>query len=238
MKILGLTGSIAMGKSTTGAMLRRAGCAVHDADQAVHRILRQDRAVQGRIEDRFPGTVIGGAVDRARLGQRVFGDPAALRALEAILHPVVGAAAGRFLRIARRAGRAVAVLDIPLLFETGGESRCDAVLVVDAPVWLQRQRALARPGMTGAKLAAIQAQQMPSAEKRKLARFVISSALGRAYAWRCLSRVLRRLRAMPAPRRAHPAYRARVAKATAKRMPLHARNRPRYRNNRPRSRQR
>lgn len=176
MIVLGLTGSIGMGKSTTAKMFRDAGVPVHDSDEAVHRLYAGAAALL--IEREFPGTVDNGVVDRARLSGHVLGDAQAIRRLEAIVHPMVRADADAFLAGQRAAGRPLAVLDIPLLFETGGRDRVDKVLVVTAPASVQRQRVLSRPGMTEAKLAAILAKQVPDAEKRKMADFVIDTGQG------------------------------------------------------------
>lgn len=188
MKILGLTGSIGMGKSTAAAMLRRMGVPVHDADATVHRLFAPGGAAVGPVGAAFPGMVVDGAVDRAALGRRVFGDPAALKRLEAIVHPLVRAAERAFLERHARRGTRLVALDIPLLFETGGERRCDKVAVVTCPAFLQAQRVLRRPGMTRDKLAAIRRQQMPDHDKRQRADFIIPTGIGRAAA-------LRRLRA-------------------------------------------
>ena len=176
MIVLGLTGSIGMGKSTTAKMFRDAGVPVHDSDEAVHRLYAGAAALL--IEREFPGTVDNGVVDRARLSGHVLGDAQAIRRLEAIVHPMVRADADAFLARQRAAGRPLAVRDIPLLFETGGRDRVDKVLVVTAPASVQRQRVLSRPGMTEAKLAAILAKQVPDAEKRKMADFVIDTGQG------------------------------------------------------------
>jgi len=178
MIILGLTGSIGMGKSTTAAMFAALGVPVHSADEAVHRLYSGLAAPL--IEARFPGTLAGGSVDRAALGARVIGDAAALRDLEAIVHPLVREEEARFLRAAREAGARLAVLDIPLLFETGGETRVDRTLVVTAPPEVQRARVLARPGMTVERFEAILAKQMPDAEKRQRADFVVDTGAGLA----------------------------------------------------------
>ena len=146
MFILGLTGSIGMGKSTTAKFFAEAGVPVHDADAVVHRLYEGEATPQ--IEAAFPGTTKDGKVDRAKLAERVLGNDAAIKKLEAIVHPLVAAARDRFLAEAERSGASVAVLDIPLLFETGGEKRCDAVVVVSAPAEVQRARAFERPGMT------------------------------------------------------------------------------------------
>jgi len=176
MIVLGLTGSIGMGKSTTAKMFAEAGVPVHDSDEAVHRLY--SGAAAPLVEAAFPGTVVDGVVDRAKLGARVLGDAAALKRLEAIIHPLVRADADAFLAMHRNAGESIAVLDIPLLFETGGRGRVDKVVVVTAPAEVQRQRVLARPGMTEEKLAAILAKQVPDAEKRRLADFVIDTGQG------------------------------------------------------------
>lgn len=194
MVVLGLTGSIGMGKSTAAAMLRRMGIPVHDADAAVHRLLAKGGAAVPAIAAAFPGVVENGAVDRAALGAAVFKDPAALRRLEAIVHPLVRRAEREFLRRARRQGRRLVVLDIPLLFETGGERRCDAVAVVSAPAFLQAQRVLKRPGMTGERLSAVRASQMADADKRRRADAVIPTGLGRRPTLRALTRLVERYR--------------------------------------------
>ncbi len=191
MIVIGLTGSIAMGKSTAALVLRRMGLPLHDSDAAVHRLMARGGAAVAAIGAAFPGVVTAGAVDRAQLGQRVFGDQAALDRLEAILHPLVRAEARRFLaRQRRRRARAV-VLDIPLLFETGGEALCDAVLLVQAPAFLQRARALARPGMTEARLASIRSRQMSEAGKRRRADFVVPTGLHRGETLRRIRKIIR-----------------------------------------------
>ena len=174
--VLGLTGSIGMGKSTTAGLFVQRGVPLHDADAAVHR-LHRGRAV-APIEAAFPGTVVDGVVDRARLGAAVLGKPEALRRLEAIIHPLVREEEQAFLARCRREGAGLAIIDVPLLFETGGEGRCDAVLVVTAPAAVQRERVLARPGMSAEKLDAILARQLPDAQKRRRAHFLVDSARG------------------------------------------------------------
>jgi dephospho-CoA kinase len=194
--VLGLTGSVGMGKSTAAAMLRRLGVPVHDSDAAVHRVLAPSGAAVAAVADAFPeARATNGGIDRATLGRRVFGDAAALRRLERILHPLVRRSEVRFLRAARRRGEALVVLDVPLLYETGGERRCDKVVVVSAPASVQRARVLARPGMTAARFRAILAKQMPDAEKRRRADYVVPSGLGRAVTFRRLARIVRELRA-------------------------------------------
>ena len=174
--ILGLTGSIGMGKSTTAAMFRDAGVPVFDADACVHALYRG--AAVAPLEAAFPGVARDGAIDREELRRRVLGDAAALRRLESIVHPLVRRERQAFLAGAREGGAALAVLDIPLLFETGGDTEVDAVAVVTAPAPVQKARVLARPGMTEARLSAILGQQMPDAEKRARARFVIDTGAG------------------------------------------------------------
>jgi len=191
MLIVGLTGSIAMGKSVAAGLLRRRRLPVHDADAAVHDLIGRGGAAVARVAAEFPGCVRDGAVDRQELGRRVFADTAALRRLEAILHPMARAACVAFVAAAARRRCRVVVLDIPLLFETGAEKRVDAVLVVSAPGWLQRRRALGRPGMTAAKLDAILARQVPDREKRRRADRVVTSSLGVAATSRGLAAALR-----------------------------------------------
>ncbi|RWA58239.1 dephospho-CoA kinase [Mesorhizobium sp.] len=176
MIVLGLTGSIGMGKSTTAKMFAEAGVPVHDSDETVHRLYAGKAGPL--VEAAFPGTTDAGVVDRARLGARVLGDAVALKRLEAIIHPLVRADADAFLARHRAAGAPLAVLDIPLLFETGGRDRVDKVVVVTAPAEVQRARVLARPGMSEAKLAAILAKQVPDADKRRQADFIVDTGQG------------------------------------------------------------
>jgi len=176
MIVLGLTGSIGMGKSATARMFSEAGVPVHDSDEAVHRLYAGKAAPL--IEAAFPGVVVDGSVDRTRLAARVLGDAAALKAVEAIVHPLVRADADAFVARHRAAGAPLLVLDIPLLFETGGRGRVDKVAVVSAPAAMQRERVLARPGMTAEKFEAILARQVPDAEKRRQADFVIDTSRG------------------------------------------------------------
>ncbi|MGF7008159.1 dephospho-CoA kinase [Aminobacter sp. BE322] len=176
MIVLGLTGSIGMGKSTTAKMFAEAGVPVHDSDEAVHRLYAGEAAPL--IEAAFPGTAKNGIVDRVELSRHVLGNAAALKKVEAIVHPLVRADANAFLERSRAAGAAIAVLDIPLLFETGGRGRVDKVVVVTAPADVQRERVLARPGMTAEKFEAILAKQVPDAEKRKLADYVVDTGQG------------------------------------------------------------
>jgi dephospho-CoA kinase len=176
MFILGLTGSLGMGKSTTARFFAEEGVPVHDADAVVHR-LYEGEAVPA-IEAAFPGVTVAGKVDRNKLGARVLGDSAALKRLEAIVHPLVQEAERRLIAEAEAGGEKVALLDLPLLFETGGDRRVDAVVVVSAPPEVQQSRVLERPGMTLEKLEAILAKQMPDAEKRRRADFVVDTSRG------------------------------------------------------------
>lgn len=176
MIVLGLTGSIGMGKSTTAKMFAEAGVPVHDSDEAVHRLYAGEAAPL--IEAAFPGTVKDGVVDRTELSRHVLGDAAALKKLEGIIHPLVRADANAFLDRNRADGTPIAVLDIPLLFETNGRGRVDKVVVVTASAEVQRERVLARPAMTEQKFEAILAKQVPDAEKRKLADYIIDTGSG------------------------------------------------------------
>ena len=194
MKIIGLTGGIGMGKSTASATFRRHRVPIFDADRAVHDL----QAVGGRavrpIEAAFPGTTRDGAVDREALRRAVLGNPAALKLLERIVHPLVRDAEKRFLAAARRAGKSLVVLDIPLLLETGGEKRVDQVVVVSAPAAVQAVRVLRRPGMTAERLTAIRARQMSDAMKCRNADVVIHSGLSRHFAVSAIRRLMARLR--------------------------------------------
>lgn len=176
MLILGLTGSIGMGKSTTAKLFAEAGVPVYDADATVHK-LYEGEAVPS-IEAAFPGTTADGKVDRTKLSARVVHDPAAMRRLEEIVHPMLGASRKKFFEDAEASHAPVVVLDIPLLFETGGEKRVDAVVVVTTSPELQRERVLARGTMDGQRLDAILARQLPDAEKRKRADFVVETSYG------------------------------------------------------------
>ncbi len=193
MKVLGLTGSIGMGKSTAARAFRRLRVPVFDADAAVHRLQARGGAAVRPIEAAFPGTTRDGRVDREALRNRVLGDPAALRVLERIVHPLVRRAERAFLAACRRRGDRIAVLDVPLLFETKGEGRVDAVIVVSAPAATQRARVLARGGMTPERLAAILARQMPDAEKRRRADHVVRTGLSKHAAQRQIRAIVRGL---------------------------------------------
>jgi dephospho-CoA kinase len=176
MRILGLTGSIGMGKSTTAKLFTEAGVPVYDADAAVHKIYEGEAAPA--IEAAFPGTTVDGRVDRAKLSAKVVHDQAAIKQLEQIVHPMLGASRKKFLDDAEASGAPVVVMDIPLLFETGGEKRVDAVVVVSTDPATQRERILARGTMTSEALDGILARQLPDAEKRKRADFVVDTSHG------------------------------------------------------------
>jgi dephospho-CoA kinase len=189
MVILGLTGSIGMGKTTTAAMFREAGVPVHDSDATVHRLY--SGAAAPLIEAAFPGVTDSGTVNRILLGKRVLGDTQAMKRLEAIVHPLVRTEEQAFLKTAAASRAALAVIDIPLLFETKAENRVDVIAVVTAPAEVQRQRVLSRPGMTEERLQQILARQMPDAEKRRRAHFVVDTSLGLASAQAQVRGILR-----------------------------------------------
>jgi dephospho-CoA kinase len=198
MFIIGLTGSIAMGKSTTARLFAEAGVPVHDADAAVHKLYESEAVAA--IEAAFPGTTANGKVDRGALGRRVVDDPGALQRLEAIVHPLVREAEMQFLQQAKAAGAESVVLDIPLLFETGGENRVDAVVVVSAPAEMQRARALER-GVSPERLDALLNRQMSDAEKRRRADFVVDSSQGIEHARAQVLSILAAVAKMPTRRR-------------------------------------
>ncbi len=195
MRILGLTGSIGMGKSTTAKLFTEAGVPVYDADAAVHKIYEGEAAPA--IESAFPGTTVDGRVDRAKLSAKVVHDPAAIKQLEQIVHPMLGASRKKFLDEAERSGAPVVVMDIPLLFETGGEKRVDAVVVVSTDPVSQRERILARGTMTNEALDAILARQLPDAEKRKRADFVVDTSHGLDPVRTAISDILAKVVKMP-----------------------------------------
>jgi dephospho-CoA kinase len=199
MFVLGLTGSLGMGKSTTAGFFAEAGVPVHNADAEVHRLY--EGAATAAIEAAFPGTTAAGKVDRAKLAARVLDRPKELRRLEAIVHPLVRDAETRFLAESEAKGSGVVVLDIPLLFETGGDQRVDAIVVVSAPEDVQRGRVLARPGMTPGKLDALLARQMADAEKRRRADFIVDTSRGFDAARAEVGEILRAVATMPQRRR-------------------------------------
>lgn len=180
--IIGLTGSIGMGKSETAKMFERTGVPMFDSDAAVHDLMAGEGPAVERVEKTFPGVRGPNGIDRTRLGKRVFGDKAALKKLEAILHPMVSELRQEFFDRATSQGHEMVVMDVPLLFETGGEQQCDYTVVVTAPEDIQRQRVLARPNMTARKFEDILARQMPDREKRQRADFVVQSDHGLEYA--------------------------------------------------------
>src|SRR5687767_74342 len=190
MLILGLTGSIGMGKSTAAAMPRRMGVPVHDADKVVHDLTQQGGQAIPAIKVAFPDLVSGDSLNRPELSKRAFSDPAILDTLEQILHPLVRAEERKFLARQRARGERLVVLDIPLLYETHGEKRCDMVMVVSAPRAVQLQRVLSRPGMSLAKLKGIEQRQMPDAEKRQRADIVIPTGRGKRATWSALKRAI------------------------------------------------
>jgi dephospho-CoA kinase len=187
--IVGLTGSIGMGKTTTAALFRRQGVPVYDADVAVHELYSGPAvAAIGAV---FPDAIVDGAVDRARLSEIVVGKPEALRRLEDIVHPMVAENRYGFLQWHRERHAGLVILDIPLLFETGGETTVDAVIVVTAPAAVQRQRVLGRPGMTGTRFEAILSRQVPDEEKRRRAHFIVETGAGMAQAGRQVGDIVR-----------------------------------------------
>ncbi|MEO0543203.1 MAG: dephospho-CoA kinase [Pseudomonadota bacterium] len=192
MITLGLTGSIGMGKSTTANFFKEAGVPVHDADATVH-ALYEGEAVP-LVAERFPSAIVDGKVDRSILGSLVVGNKAALRELEAIVHPLVRNREEMFLEKAQASGAPLVLLDIPLLFETGADKRVDKVLVVTAPESVQRQRVLSRPGMTEERLNTILAKQMPDEQKRAKADFIIDTSLGLQHARNAVVEVIRELK--------------------------------------------
>ena len=190
MYIIGLTGSIGMGKTTAANAFRHFGVPVYDADAAVHQLTGPGGKAVAAVDEAFPGVVKNNAVDRQLLGPKVFDDKAALKKLEDILHPLVRQIQLEFLRQAAKRHEKLAVLDVPLLFEVGSDQLCDAIAVVTAPAYLQRIRVLSRPGMTEERLAQVLASQMPDAEKRKLADFLILTSLGKNFSLLCIRNII------------------------------------------------
>jgi dephospho-CoA kinase len=192
--LIGLTGSIGMGKTETAKMFARLGIPVYDSDAAVHCLYEAGGAAVAQIERAFPGTSSNGRVDRAKLAQRVTGDDAAFKTLEAIVHPLVAEDQRHFMQQAMEAGAEMVVQDVPLLFETGGHARMDALVVVSAPAELQRARVLARPGMTAEKLDHILTRQMPDAEKRAKAHYIVETDKGLDHAFEQVEQIVAKLR--------------------------------------------
>ena len=201
MIVVGLTGSIGMGKSNAAHVLRRLGVPVHDADGAVHRLMGPGGRAVRKVAEAFPQALAGNRIDRKVLGDLVFGDTPALRRLEAIIHPLVRQSSRAFLDAAARRRMRIVVLDIPLLYESGGDKTVDAVIVVSAHRQIQRQRVMARPGMTEDKFRAILARQVPDAEKRRRADYVVFTGGHRGETFRQLKRIVSQLGARPAGRR-------------------------------------
>jgi dephospho-CoA kinase len=197
--VLCLTGSLGMGKSTAAKFFADAGVPVHDSDAVVHALYAGEAVPL--IERAFPGSTTGGKIDRTKLAAMVLHDDAALARLEALVHPLVSASRDKFLAEAQARGATVVLLDVPLLFETGGHRGCDAVVVVSAPSEIQRQRAFERPGMTDAKLAALLEKQMPDAEKRSRADFILDSSQGFDHTRAQVRDILDRIAKMPPRRR-------------------------------------
>jgi dephospho-CoA kinase len=204
MITVGLTGSIGMGKSTTAAMFAEAGAPVYDADAEVHALYAEGGAAVAPLEAAFPGVTKAGVVDREALRQRVLGHPEELKRLNGVVHPLLGAGRAHFFKRAADSGADIVVLDIPLLLETGGEQRVDAVVVVSAPVEAQRERVLARPGWTADRLDAILAQQLPDAQKRARADFIIDTSGGLQAAREQVLQVIETLRTPGWRRKAAP----------------------------------
>lgn len=191
MIVVGLTGSIGMGKTTAARALVRMGLPVHDSDAVVHRLFAPGGEAVGPVGDAFPDAIRDGAVDRPALGRLVFHDPAALARLEAIVHPLVRSESRAFLRRCAARNEPMAVLDVPLLFEIGREGDCDFVILLTAPAFIQAQRVLRRPGMTEQRLADIRSRQMRDAEKRRRADFIVQTGLGRRETLRVLSQIVK-----------------------------------------------
>lgn len=207
MIVLGLTGSIGMGKSTAARMLAGMGVPICDSDAMVHQLLARGGAAVSAVAEAFPGVVENGAVNRQKLGARVFGDTAALKQLEAIVHPRLRQQQNRFLLNAARRRVPVVVLDVPLLFETGGQRRVDKTVVVSAPLAIQRARVMARPGMTTEKFAGILARQMPDVRKRRLADFVVPTGAGRLTSLKALRKIISKVKRLPGRQWPSPGYR-------------------------------
>lgn len=215
MVIVGLTGSIGMGKSETARMFRELGVRVYDADAAVHRIYEAGGPAVAPLEAAFPGVSDENGVNRDELSKHVLDNPDAMKKLESIVHPLVAQEQINFLRDAAAAGEEIVVVDVPLLYETGGEARVDCVVVVSAPYELQKQRVLERPGMTAEKFAAIVAKQVPDAEKRDRADFIVESDKGLDAAFAQVKAMLPKLKACQARVWAQTEARLRAAEKEA-----------------------
>lgn len=191
MKILGLTGSIGMGKSAVARLFRRLGVPVHDADKTIHQLLAGNQQVILMIDGAFSGVVQKGAVDRQALAKKVIGNSSSMALLEKILHPLAQGVEKRFLLHAAAQKQPLVVLDIPLLYETGAEKRCDAVVVVSAPLFVQRARVLKRPGMTEERLEFLSSRQIADGEKRRRADFIVQTGLGFAFSFRAVKKIVK-----------------------------------------------
>ena len=194
MIVIGLTGSIGMGKTTAARALVRMELPLHDSDAAVHKLFERGGSAVGPVGEAFPSAVRDDAVDRAELANLVFHDPRALTRLEAIVHPLVRQESRKFLKRCALRRDPIAVLDVPLLFEVGRDGDCDLIILVTAPAFIQAQRVLRRPGMTEQRLADVRSRQMPDAEKRRRADFIVHTGLGRRESLRCLARVVKLVR--------------------------------------------
>ena len=203
MVILGLTGSIGMGKSTAADMFRRLAIPVHDADATVHQLLKKGGGAVAGVGQAFPSVMADGEIDRGKLAEVVFGDAKALHRLEMLMHPEVRKRQEKFLQRARMQRQSLVVLDIPLLFETGGAARCDAVVVASAPAHLQRRRVMSRPGMTGERYQSILARQMPDHEKRRRADFIVPTGLGRAFSFQRVREIVESAKSLDPGQRLH-----------------------------------
>jgi len=228
MVIIGLTGSIGMGKSTAAAMFRRMGVPVYDSDDSVHQVLKRGGSAVVPIQAKFPSVVKDGTVDRQALGEQVFRDEVALRSLEEIVHPLVRKVQDGFLKRCAARRTPLVVLDIPLLFEAKLDARCDASVVITAPAFIQEARVLARPAMTREKFAGILGRQMPDLEKRRRADFVVPSNRGKAETLRCLSDIVKIVQNMKPTHWPPDPFAERIANRWSK----HARNRLRHRDHR------
>lgn len=195
MIVIGVTGSIGMGKTAVAQQFHALGAAYFCSDAAVHQLLAPHGAAVKQVAEAFPGALVAGHINRERLGKQVFGDERLRKKLEAIIHPLVVTEQQQFLQRAKQQGAEFCVLDIPLLFETGAEGRCDVVVVASAPLFIQKRRVMARPGMTEEKFKAILSSQMPDSEKRKRADFMVPTGLGKAVSMRYVKRIMEGLRA-------------------------------------------
>jgi dephospho-CoA kinase len=194
MIVLGLTGSIGMGKSTVAKQFAACGVPYHDSDAEAHRLMQPDGKAFPAIQAIFPDVIVNGKIDRQKLGAKIFEDPEKKKALEGILHPLIRSASDDFLKACQRQGRDMALLDIPLLFETGSQSRFDYIICATAPYTVQKKRVLARPGMSEEKFKSILQTQIPDAKKRCWSDFIINTAPGKAHSMRAVKKIIARVR--------------------------------------------